>query len=1087
MSRTRNRMRVGICRWMIALIAISLAVPLSVLADDTELFSTRANPNVLLMLDTTGSMGTVDSGVTGIGDLDDDGTSNTRMDILWKVVYSLLNADLSIPSSTTSFSTTVRSGFSAGYQTRIRVNSNNWYNFPNSGTIQVGSGGSVDTVTYTSKSVYWGNYYFNFSPAANFNYSHPQYDRVSYSAGSSYSVPYPINHTQAVSSDFRNNITSDDEEELKARIGLMTFTTNSTATSVLINIRNQIGSSSPNAAPFASPTRYSDIWNSVTNYAHASGGTPTARALNASQTFFSNAYDSSTPCRKNFAILITDGEDTMGLPGYGNGYSPNYYPGGTFNSNGSPTGPNPGQVTRNNQVIQAAADLKAQGYELFTVGVGISGDQAHLRVLREVLRRAAEQAGLTGTTAEFNAIGASGDNTARADGKAFFATDATELATSLTNIFRQITLGTYSFTSPTVLSVRSVDRNEFYLASFQPTTPPNTFWPGSLKAHTINADNSVTFRWDAATVLQSRSPASREIFTSMFDNVSSVWSREVFTTSNISPADLEVPDTATRDAVVNYIRGNNHDNNAKLGDIFHSRPVLVGAPSAFHVDEGYSQLATGDSGLNPGGKTFLEAKKHRRHMIYAGANDGMLHGFLAGDYNSSTGLFTSNDTGEEVFGYIPNGLLPSLSIAVPSDATSHCYYVDSAPRVADVWWDAGSKDGVKQASEWHTVLVAGMRKGGEGYFALDVTNPDSGVTSGSNQYPDVLWEYSGAGLLGETWSEPYIGKVKIQETSTSPARDRYVAIVGGGKSDSGLVGNTLLVFDIENGVVLKQFSGLTAEIVASPSAVLDGMGYIRFIYVPDINGNLWKFDFRTTGTNFGTPLLSEWTAHKIFQPIAGGQPAYNRVESADVFSSGNTRYLYFGTGDRENPISNGSSGKFYAIKDTDSFTGLIDESVSGHLADLTGSITTAGGGAMGTYGWKIVLGNIASTSNDSSTHVGEKVLSDPIVFYNKVYFTTYTPNTVDPCSGGGIARIYGLDYLTAGAGMEPIALLGETAGTKVPTHVFTDKGMPSSPALSINPGGQSSVFIGFSDGTYQEIAIDSPSRSKFIRSWQEQF
>ena len=1074
----RKRMRTGKYFWMIPLIAVVLMAPFSVLADDTELFSTRANPNVLLMLDTTGSMNNQDPGVTGIGDLDGNGDSNRRMDILWKVVYSLLNSDLSIPASTISYSTTVRSGFSAGSQTRIRVNApSNWNSWPDSGTIQVGSGGSVETVTYTSKTRSSGRYYFNFSPATNFVYSHPQNHRISYSVGSSYTTPYPTNHTEAIGTDYGTNVTSIDEEELKARIGLMTFTTNSSATSVQINIRNQIGSSSANASPFASPTRYSDVWGSVTANAYASGGTPTAQALNRSQNFFTAAYDSSVPCRKNFAILITDGEDTMGLPGHGDGYGPNYYPGGTFNSDGSPTGNNPGQVRRNNEVIQAAADLKTQGYELFSVGVGISGNDAHLRVLREVLRRAAEQAGVTGTIAEFNAIGASGDNTARADGRAFFATDATELATALTNIFKQITLGTYSFTSPTVLSVRTVDRNELYLASFQPTTPPATFWPGSLRAHTINADNSVTFRWDAATVLQSKDPATREIFTGMFDNVSSVWSREAFVTSNISPADLAVPDTATRDAVVSYLRGNNHDNNSKLGDIFHSKPVLVGAPSAFHVDEGYS------SAMPSGGISFLEKQKYRRHMIYAGANDGMLHAFQAGDYNSSTGLFTLNDTGEEIFGYIPNSLLENLITAVPADATSHCYHVDSAPRVADVWWDKGSKDGVKQSVEWHTVLVAGLRRGGEAYFALDVTKPDSGVTAG---YPAVLWEYSDASVLGETWSEPYIGKVRIQETSTSAVIDRYVAIAGGGKSDSGTIGNSLLVFDVETGQILKQFSGLDGEIVASPAAVLDSMGYTRFIYVADILGNLWKFDFRTTGTNYGGTPLAEWTAHKIFQPIAGGQPAYNRVEAADVSYSGTTRYIYFGTGDRENPISNGNSGKFYAIKDTDSFTGLVDESVSGHLADLTGSITSAGGGTMGTYGWKIVLGNIASTTNDSATHVGEKVLSDPIVFFDRVYFTTYTPNSVDPCSGGGIARVYGLYYLTAGAGMDPISALGET-GTHVPTHVYTNKGMPSSPALSINPGGQSSVFIGFSDGSYQEIAIDSPPRSKFIRSWQEQF
>ena len=1072
----RNWMRIGTRRWIIFLVALTLAAPVSVLADDTELFSTRANPNVLLMLDTTGSMGTVDPGVTGVGDLDGDGTSNTRMDILWKVVYTLLNADLSIPQSSLTVSTTVRSAFSAGPQSSIRVNSDNWNSFPSSGTIQVGRGSNVETVTYTSKSVIKGNYYFDFSPSATFVYNHSRNDLVSYSVGSAYSNPYPTNHTEAISTDFKNNVTSDDEENLKARIGLMTFTTNSTATSVLINIRNQIGSSSPNAPAYASPTRYYDIWSNVTNYASASGGTPTARALNASQTFFTTAYDSGVPCRKNFAILITDGEDTMGLPGYGNGYGPNYYCTGSFNSNGCSTGPNPGQVTRNNQVIQAAADLKARGYELFTVGVGISGNDAHLRVLREVLRRAAEQTGLAGTTAEFNTIGATGDNTARADGRAFFATDATELANSLTNIFKLITFGTYSFTSPTVLSVRTVDRNELYLASFSPNAPPATFWPGSLKAYTINADNTLTYRWNAGTELQSKSTSSREIFTARFDNTSSVWSREEFKTNRISPADLGVPDTATRDTVVNYIRGANHDNNMKLGDIFHSKPVLVGGPSAFHVDQGYS------TAVPSSGTSFLNAKKYRRHMVYAGANDGMLHGFQVGDYNSSTGLFTLNDTGNEVFGYIPHSLLTSMKDAVPGEITSHCYHVDSAPRVADVWID-GNGDGVKQSSEWRTVLVSGLRKGGSAYFALDVTSPSSGVTSG---YPGVLWEYSDDGVLGETWSESYIGKVKIRETSTSAARDRYVAIAGGGKSDTGTIGNSLLVFDVADGTVLKQFSGLDAEIVASPSAVLDNMGYIRFIYVPDITGNLWKFDFRAVGSNYGFTPFSEWTAHKIFQPIPGGEPAYNRAESADVGTSGTARFVYFGTGDRENPISNGNSGKFYCIKDNDSFTGLVDEAVSGHLADLTGSITSLNGGTMGTYGWKVVLGNIASTSNDSSTHVAEKVLSDPIVFFDRVYFTTYTPNSVDPCSGGGIARVYGLFYLTAGAGMEPLAALGET-GTKVPNHVYTDKGMPSSPSLSINPGGQSSVFIGFSDGTYQEIAIDSPARSKFIRSWQEQF
>ena len=88
------------------LIAFLIAMPPVTFADDTELFTTSANPNVLLMLDTTGSMSDSASG-TSVGDLDGDGASNTKMDILWKVVYTLLNADLSQPSYVTNDTVTV--------------------------------------------------------------------------------------------------------------------------------------------------------------------------------------------------------------------------------------------------------------------------------------------------------------------------------------------------------------------------------------------------------------------------------------------------------------------------------------------------------------------------------------------------------------------------------------------------------------------------------------------------------------------------------------------------------------------------------------------------------------------------------------------------------------------------------------------------------------------------------------------------------------------------------------------------------------------------------------------------------------------
>jgi hypothetical protein len=92
--------------WMALLLSFMMAIPPGALADDTELFTTSANPNVLLMLDITGSMNTV-AGGTSTENQDGEGNSNSRMDILWKVVYTLLNADMSAPLASVNVSGTL--------------------------------------------------------------------------------------------------------------------------------------------------------------------------------------------------------------------------------------------------------------------------------------------------------------------------------------------------------------------------------------------------------------------------------------------------------------------------------------------------------------------------------------------------------------------------------------------------------------------------------------------------------------------------------------------------------------------------------------------------------------------------------------------------------------------------------------------------------------------------------------------------------------------------------------------------------------------------------------------------------------------
>ena len=212
----------------IARLALSLsflllvAVPPVVLADDTELFTTSANPNVLLMLDITGSMQDSATG-TSVGDLDGDGHSNTKMDILWKVVYTLLNADLSQPGVSinctlknarrASPSTTTDTNISTTRQYQwIEVNTNSatWSQFPggatSGGTVLIGSVTVSDNMTYTSRST-GSPYRFYFSSPKNFGKVYNAGSTlISYATSSTYPNTYPTNHTEAMNADFLNNL-----------------------------------------------------------------------------------------------------------------------------------------------------------------------------------------------------------------------------------------------------------------------------------------------------------------------------------------------------------------------------------------------------------------------------------------------------------------------------------------------------------------------------------------------------------------------------------------------------------------------------------------------------------------------------------------------------------------------------------------------------------------------------------------------------------------------------------------------------------------------------------------------------------------
>ena len=178
----------------------------------------------------------------------------------------------------------------------------------------------------------------------------------------------------------------------------------------------------------------------------------------------------------------------------------------------------------------------------------------------------------------------------------------------------------------------------------------------------------------------------------------------------------------------------------RLGDITYSTPTVVGRPSEnFH-------LLYGDQTYSP----FLAKYKKRRQVVYAGANDGMLHAFNAGFYDEDSKQFcTANpcedsssadpSLGAEMWAYVPYNLLPHLYWLTQTTYTEqkHVYYVDQKPRIFDakIFEEESACSDIYDTAcmhpnGWGTVMVVGMRLGG-GTIVADTDKTDRSLTVGS--------------------------------------------------------------------------------------------------------------------------------------------------------------------------------------------------------------------------------------------------------------------------------------------------------------------------------------------------------------------
>ena len=212
------------------------------------------------------------------------------------------------------------------------------------------------------------------------------------------------------------------------------------------------------------------------------------------------------------------------------------------------------------------------------------------------------------------------------------------------------------------------------------------------------------------------------------------------------------------------------------------------------------------------------------------------------------------------------------------------------------------------------------------------------------------------------------------------------------------MGRGIFVIKVTDGTQLQYIrpAGMNWAMPSTVAALdVTGDGIVDRGYIGDLGGQMWRFDGTLTTTKLFTTAptgSSAPTTRKIYYP-------------PDVVRDRGFLSVFFGTGDRSNPLQTTVTDRIYSVKDNGG-----SNKTETDLVDVTSNVAQNGSTAEATLkssiktssGWFIKL----------DQNPGEKVLSSPAAFFS-VFFTTFTPVS-GACNAGGDARLYTLNYSTGG-------------------------------------------------------------------------
>lgn len=660
--------------------------------------------------------------------------------------------------------------------------------------------------------------------------------------------------------------------------------------------------------------------------------------------------------------------------------------------------------------------------------------------------------GLVGTDGERN-WGYLQRVAAAGDGQAFLADDVDTLTTSFRNVIDALITGNQSFRNFSatfdVATLSTGDRA--YLSMFKPAL--NRAWTGNLKGYYLRPDGLYDINDQEATDIDdngqvSFKPTAKSFWSDVIDgntpqaggvvgtldadarnlyvitddtevaNIDLNDGLHNLTTTNTSltPEALGMPagsTTAERDALIAYTRAE------KMGDPLHTRSEIV----------------------SYGGTTG--------NVLYIATNQGFLHAI---DVNQPDVVGDSSG-GNEIFAFMPNELVGNLHAqSQESNSGSHIYGIDGP---TTIWRQDLDGDGIINNSD-KVYLYFGMRRGGSAYYALDITDPTDPqllwkIDKNSPGFSRMGQSWSKMTLAdikqGNTTRKTLVfaGGYDTDQDNVSVARS-----VDG--DDEGL---GIYFVSAETGALYRSIGPSVIEGVASTNFNVRGSSFndmkysipadIKIIdtnnngiedriYFADMGGQVWRIDIMETR---GWAFNGKFTGYKLADlgvsgtnatPTAATNRRFFYAPSVARFNH-NSDFVFavsLGSGYRAHPLDNTISDKVVTLFDIDTETGVPGTTPGTALDTSPDPITlsnlydaTADDITLGTEAEQDAAQDALNHPDNRgwflSLEPNEKVLSRTRLFRNRVLFTTFQPQTsTGPCDLGSTTnRLYVLNTANA--------------------------------------------------------------------------